>query len=244
MNGHFKLLNLGWCCVVATLPVTCLAQVEIPEAPEEFAELIERGNVTYDFSSPRRYDAETHYTYDIRFNFLASSKRSASRTGVREVVTIRFTRLRVVLANQIRLSPSIVSDDFWNTRLIEHEFEHVRVNADPRVFLLIERVIRKNNKLQFDLPVGQRASSQQVRSALDTRIQESIKICERLVQRNTNLLDQITRHGQSTLESEPNFFRRLYTATNLKEQQFEALPSVASLLRDRKYISYQKDGAE
>ena len=237
-----------WCLVIGNvllLTTSVFSQAEIPSTPKRFKDLMDRGAVKFDFVAPRTFDAETHFRIFLNYNYNYKTRRVGGANGQVELVTYTFSHLRVRIENEIRLPRTLVGDGFWDTRLVEHEFEHVRINTDPRVTLLVENVQRRNNQVQVPLEsFSAGASKQAISNAIEKRIKENVKVCEDLVQRNNKLLDQITRHGITTLESDPNFFRRLYTKENLQEQEFAALPLVSALLRNRRYVKYQKESYE
>lgn len=220
-------------------------RVDVKDAPERYKDLIKRGNVSVIFAPSRNYDAETRFAIYLNYNYSFKSRPVRTEVGFAELITISLSNLRVRIENEIRLPPSLANSDFWESRLLEHEFEHVQVNTDPRVFMLAETVLRTNNQIQIPTAnPGVRASRQQVNQLVEKRLQENVKICEDLVRKNNKLLDRITQHGMTTLESEPNFFRRLYTKENLQEQEFAAMPYVTALLRNRRYTKYQKESYE
>jgi hypothetical protein len=241
---------IGFCSVA---PCQELAwQEKLPSPPKELADLIERGQVNlrfYDMKpSDQRFDGETRFQYDVKYRFRFRPQGSGPSGSSRATVAIR--AIKVLPQNNISVPKSYAHDKIWTDPLIVHEFEHVQINSDPRLFLLLRAVVASIRTVSLDdsTRVGGEAPAfheQLVSQKIDEEINRRVAAVTALVQANNDLLDQVTRHGVAAEYRDANFFKRLYTEQNLKDQNFPYTDSLKVLLRSRRYTRYARaDDAE
>lgn len=210
------------------------------DLPEELAELIEAGAVAIDFyrqrRSDQRYDGETRFKLNLSYRFRSYARllQTDRQSGVsRFNVSLRFRGVKVDLRNEMLL-PEYLDGD-WDSRLTLHEFDHVRLNANPRIRELALKLLESINRIVVDVPVGRQPNEQDIQKALEPKIQAIVDAMTGLVQSQNDLLDQITSHGVNSEPLEPNFFKRAFSEPMLEELEFEFLDEVRTLVRSARY---------
>lgn len=212
---------------------------DLPQPPEAIAQLLRDSNVQFDFYREKLpeqiYDGETKFkiSVDYRIRFSTLPQRSVKPL---QTVQVAFTSLQVDVENSLRLPQKLVSDAFWESKLVRHEIDHLRVNTHPRVKALANELIRSIRIIELPLVPANQISMEMIHEIIDPKISQSIDSVTRIVQANNDLLDQVTVHGVKSFEGDPNFFERLYLETNLREQGLESIDLVRTLIRGRRYL--------
>lgn len=216
-----------------------LVASERPKPPEVFQQLVEQGNVKFDFydRSVERPRFAGHANYRIsvrsRFNY---DYRIVVRSNVRYVrITPKIQQLTWTVGHTVRLPETLDGPEFWSDVLVKHEFDHVAISTDPRVRMLMEHLIRNLRTIdhrfnRFDVP-----SRKELQQIIDEEHAKRRDAVLAVVQRQYQRLDELTDHGNRELPDRDTFFHNLYTKSGLDEAQFPYLGEVLDLLKSRKY---------
>ncbi|MFK7736050.1 MAG: hypothetical protein AB8B50_08490 [Pirellulaceae bacterium] len=225
---------------------------KLPAPPKELAELIERGEVSVSFydrkPSSQRFEGETRFQYDVKYRFRFRLRSRNNPAGPSASVTV--SSIKISPQNKISVPKRYAHDEIWTEPLVVHEFEHVKVNSDPRLFLLLRAVVASIRTVSLDaetLAGNDSATSHErlISQQIDEEINRRVAKVTALVQANNDLLDQVTRHGVAPEYRDTNFFNRLYMEDNLKEQNFPIVDTLQILLKSRRYTRYANtDNAE
>ncbi len=210
----------------------------LPVPPDYLAPLLSAGNIQFAFYDVRpatqAFTGETNFDLKVDYKFRFSVRRAPSSNTSLQQLSITLSSITTKLTNRVSLPIELVDDDFWNAQLVRHELDHVRINSDPRVALLLRRLVAGVKSMQTPRTITQ----QQIQAILDVRIQERIDEVSRVVRENNALLDRVTTHGLVDDRGDPHFFDRLYQKANLSETHFRFESDIGSLFRNRKYKGF------
>ena len=218
-----------------------------PEPPANFKKLIEAGDVEFDFYEGTiafgKFRASTTFDFDLQFKFKYRTRESQRGSKKIVKVSVTFPTIKTKIRNVIKIPKSFVGEEFWEHPLVGHEFEHVRINVDPRVPLLARHLVKKIQYFEYEFDSSESFDKEILQNDINKRVAAISKSMTKLIQANNDLLDEITSHGFQSKKLDPNFFNRLYMASNLKEQKFPALQDVEDLLKLRRYQQFAKSDA-
>lgn len=214
-------------------------EYELPTAPEHFADLVNRGEVDFEFydhvKAPREFPAETHFDFNLKFEYRYTydiREISGQRTAVFKP---RLKDFKISCVNKIFLPTNLRIENFWSNWLVAHEFEHVRLNCDDRPKRLAEYLLKQVRIADQTLQADESVDKDKINESYAASV-EAIRIeVIRIIQANNDYLDELTRHGAKKLEDPEAFFAELYTAENLAKCKFAYLEDVQTLLKSRKY---------
>jgi hypothetical protein len=236
--------------LVATLAAACLAggEAKIPAGPVPayFRELIEAGNVEFDFYDPktdfRRYRGFTEFKLSVRNHYAYTYRCDRTRRGGRWQVTIRPTiqDLTCRVAHLVHLPKYLDSDRRWDDRLVKHEFDHVAISVDPRVKMLTEHLLRSMRTIRVDVPRGTAIDDPFIRATIDKEIDKRVDAVYELLADNQEFLDEITEHGAKPISEREAFFRALFTKPNLDRAKFPYAGDVVDRLHSSAYRSAER----
>ena len=194
----------------------------LPAPPEAIAKLIADGKVVFDFYDQRqhKFDFAGETTFDFRYEYrcttrfrvidqpVGDSGQEKSEGKALEVL-LHYDEVSLKISHRMRLPERMVNDDFFDQRLVKHEFDHVAISADPRLpRLLIEMLKDRNSKLI--VPISQqdvdlRDRQRYAKAASAAAKEETAKVFEdfvSLVRIRYKELDRVTRHGIDPLTPE------------------------------------------
>lgn len=213
--------------------------------PDKIANLVELGSVSIDYydrrRSDQRFEGETRFRLNVgyRFRSYARPVKTDRQTGVtRYQVSLRYQSVTTEITNEVLL-PKRLSNN-WDSRLVLHEFDHVRINCNPRITALAQELVKSNNRIFVDMPQGQRPGEIQIQKVLEPKIQELVTAMTSLVQHQNDVFDKITSHGLTSEIPDPNFFERIFTESMLEDLEFPYLEDARKLVRSAKYQQLDK----
>lgn len=223
----------------------CAQTVEqLPAAPADLARKIEQCSVSFSFydakPSDQKYTGQTNFKIYVDYRYRTQMRSVRRARSVHYRIALSYTKIAVTPSNVISLPRSLLTENFWSEQLVLHEFDHVRVNCDPRIALLTRHLIRGVNRLDIVTELDEALSRERIAEEIDARIRRVTAEVTDLVQKNNDLLDTVTRHGVTSDADDPFFFQRLYTESNLKDQGFTSLTQVKSLLESATYAAYSR----
>ncbi|QDS92269.1 hypothetical protein FF011L_10110 [Roseimaritima multifibrata] len=178
--------------------------VELPRPEPAVRRVLERGNVRFVFydgdRQPRLFPGKTELDLKFKYHARTEWEVPASR-GVR-ILVIRpdYDRIDWILDHQIELPASLVSADFFADALVQHELDHVRISADPRIERLFRDRVRKNiQEIRIPWESDQPPLKSIVQQHVDRAIVAEFKQVLQFLQIRYRELDRVTKHGLSRL---------------------------------------------
>lgn len=198
---------------------------ELPQPPPELATLIRTGEVELvsggrPMSQPNtmplngQLAGETRFKFRYRYDSRArwtiqrnSGTRSKSDPIVR--VNVRFRSIKLLATHQVWLRNVPQADNFWNDRVVQHEFDHVRISSDPRVAELFYGKAKKLQTMEVLLSKVKgrdgRVDNRRVQQLIENRMQEVLNTTTDLVRIRYRELDRLTRHGLKPIPEDADF---------------------------------------
>lgn len=125
------------------------AAVDLPMPPSEIAEWIDEGKVRFEFYDPkitrRSFAGETEFEFQYTYKSRSSWKRKdeAGKPGIE--ISIQYHDIALQRSHRVLLPQEMICDDLFDQRLTLHEFDHVRISADPRLPALLASMLQERN---------------------------------------------------------------------------------------------------
>ncbi len=225
----------------ANSPVPFKDTAAAKTAPPALRRLIEEGNVTLEFTndpelvSANKGKAHWHWEAKRRFRYRYTTDVKA---GVR---TVRLTLTEVTQdlerTTRVRLTPKeyVNGPRVWLGRLLRHEFDHVAISSDPRAILLVQYVVQHVPPFDRELPSLEQPSSATLDELVRAELQKRFEAVMAVVNRNNELLDELSQHGLVPVPNRPLFFANLYSEQRLRAVEFPYTDEVAPLLASDEY---------
>lgn len=145
-----------------------LKLADLPAVPTDLKELVEANELTFRIggtrpsladqsrstgSSTRRFDAETQfrlsYTFRSRCQWRTVDNPSSPDSIQQLGIQVRFDRIRTSLKHQIWLRQMPEEPGFWDSPLVRHEFDHVRISSDPRLVELFRKSVLQHERMEL-----------------------------------------------------------------------------------------------
>ncbi len=198
--------------------------------------------VTYEASRDKTKEGLTKFKYawkrSFRYNY------SYRPDGDEFLLRIKVrAQVNPTISHQIFM-PSADKDRAWHKCLLDHEYDHVSISSDERIFKLMK-------SLTSDFIIkGVRVSSRDniTKEFIHARINEELNTfedaVEKLIRVNYKLLDKISEHGLKPIPDGDLFFLQLYGPENLRRQKFAYMEEVNSLLNSKEYIKAKVSSGE
>ena len=194
----------------------------LPKPPAKVARLIKNGKVRLitggqaqlspsAVPSGRRLMGETRFHINYQFKSESRWSQTASQRARGEVtIAVRFRKLDLTVDHDVWLKSPPRAEAFWDNSVVKHEFDHVRLSADPRikqVFLDQTKPIK-----QFTVRLDQVADSRnrvdrtKVQQLVREKLRQAAQETKDFVQIRYQELDRITVHGMRPLPAESTLF--------------------------------------
>ncbi|QDV64657.1 hypothetical protein [Crateriforma conspicua] len=174
---------------------------DYPEPPESLRSWIRSGNVSF-YRGGTSFDGETIFKTDL--NFRSQCRWRKQREQNRQVIRIdyRLTRLRVSLAHHIHLKRIPPKDRFWDSALVQHEFDHVRISTLVAKSKHLADDLKAASPILRELPSGQRVTQAWVDQVVREHVQHRFHQMNELIQIRYDDLDQQTAHGRRPIPAD------------------------------------------
>lgn len=184
---------------------------ELPMAPKHLAELIQQGRVRL-FVGERKPSADsgtgnpgssmaaiTHF--DIGFDYQSRSRWTVRPLRGKRLLTINVTYSQISMkrSHEIWFRERPESNEFWENRLVLHEFDHVRLSSDPTLDKTFMRKLRDSKTITEEVRAGTRVSESYVRDVIDRQVKKEFAEMIDLVDIRYKELDRQTSHGRQPL---------------------------------------------
>ena len=185
---------------------------ELPDPPAELEKLIDEGDVSFfvgqraadaQSRSPNRggtkLSAETHY--HLGFDYRCRSRwRIANANGKRILsITVAYQQIKLNRSHEIWLRNRPKSSTFWSSKLVLHEFDHVRLSSDPTIERHFVESLRKDKTITEEIAANVRVTETFVRAAIDRHAKEIFDETIALINIRYQELDRQTDHGLQPL---------------------------------------------
>ena len=225
--------------VVAQAQIVATVSTNVPPAPEPYRELMKIGNAEIELYDPSKdpleFEGETRFKFAISFRY--RYRYSTKSENGAKIVTVRprFTELDIQCTNKIYIPLKYGGDDFWKARLVDHEFEHVRLNCDVRPKLLAEFLVNKLDRFEVRIDDDKEADTK----LIDAKISEYVTTIRtevvRMIQAENDYLDELTKHGLRHLEDLDAFFDERYSPKTLAGYRFKYMKQAEPLFDTKEY---------
>ncbi len=234
-----KNANPSWNDSDNTQPHPWLASV-----PPSLARLVESGSVQL-IVDQRAVDAAnrtalTIFTftlkYQMRFRMQEQPKDAKGNRQVR--ISAIFYDVETRMHHRIVLSERFRPARPWETPLLQHEFDHVAISTDPRMFAMLKSFDGKKITLTSTLDAGTKPSESWAKAEIEKSITDFRLAVEKLVQQYYVRLDEVSKNGIALIDDRARFFQELYSSDDLQRMQFPYVTEVSSRLKaiDRQEI--------
>lgn len=125
-----------------------LRLADLPAPPAEVQSVLDRGKITWlvgglrpslvhpELSTSARkgiFAAETQF--QLNYSFRSQCRWQWVQTGSprRLQVSVRFEQLELIVEHRVWLRKMPDQEGFWDSPLVQHELDHVRLSSDPRL---------------------------------------------------------------------------------------------------------------
>lgn len=165
-----------------------------------------------------RLGAETRYT--IAFDYASRSRWRIRRSGGRRelVISVRFGRVRWEPSHVIWFKEAPPRESFWDSPLVRHELDHVRLSADRRLGRRFEAMLRQENVLRVALEDSVAVTPSFVRARVDEHVRETFGRVIDLIEIRYRELDRLTGHGVRPVGAETDVGGMLRASTDAPGQ--------------------------
>ncbi len=194
--------------------VQTIKLTDLPEPPAPLAALIEQGTVKFfvgqlpsgkqDVNRSERRDqvrftAETqfHMSFDYRSRTQWRLNRSAGKSKL--VINVTFQSVKLKQTHDVWFEQRPATADFWTNRLVLHEFDHIRLSADPGIEKRFAQRLRERKVISEQIDNGARVNDTVVRQVVDKHVQQVFDEILELVNIRNQELDRQTNHGLQPL---------------------------------------------
>ncbi len=157
-----------------------------------------------------------------RTNELAKDKKGQSQFRIR----VSFYNVEVSVSHRILLSSNYRPAKPWDSALLLHEFDHVAISTDPRLFAILRSLEGRVSTIIVTAPKNGKPNDAWAK----LKIEESSKVFQQAVEELVNSyyvrLDDISRHGLQAIDDRAKFFAHIYSIDDLQVSDFAYLDEV------------------
>ncbi len=209
---------------------------ELPMPPADLAPWLQRGDVTFMIGGQRPsvvdpsrstgalgrdFDAETQFRLSYSFKSRCLWDWAENAAARRLAIGVRFDRLQLAVEHRVWLREMPDSSHFWDSPLVRHELDHVRLSSDPRLKTLFVKAVDKRDRIELTLDqsaslitsatrrltnssFGNRSllnhlSGTDAQPWMDAVVQEEFDKIVQLVEIRYQELDRQTEHGRQPI---------------------------------------------
>lgn len=142
-----------------------------------------------------RFDAETSFT--VRVNYNSQMRwRIRQRDDERQLrITVRFRDVTVNTSHVIWLRRLRSRTRFWDSALVQHEFDHVRISTDARFQSSLEDDLRERNVIERTIDDDFKVDQESVQTLVDELVTDRFNQMTELINIRYRELDRQTNHG-------------------------------------------------
>ena len=166
--------------------------------------------------------------YQMKYRFNEITKGDDGKRRVR--ITVSYFDVDVSPAHRILLSESYRPTKPWDAALMQHEFDHVAISTDPRMFAMLLSLNAKKAILIANPNELIKISDDWVKGQIENSSKDFQQAVEKLVQTYYVRLDDVSNHGLKTIEDRTRFFTELFTLEDLAKSKFAYLDNARKSL--------------
>ncbi len=195
------------------LPAEPILMDDLPSPPKELADLIKKGAVEFctgrvswsemsqaqerpTVAGPHlRLAAETKA--EMRFDYRSRTRwkqRSENKKTILSV-TVRFSNDELTAKHTIWFRHPPSAERFWDDKIVQHEFDHVRLSMHPMINQLFKQKIKAATAFRYELKDDERVSEALVNRLVQQRVRAAIAEISDLIDIRYKELDRVSRHG-------------------------------------------------
>lgn len=236
-SALFALLSL-----LATMGLVAADPPAAPAPPKWIKPAFDRGLVTVEYYDPAKdphefpgwtiFDSDLTYRFEYEYRFREERPKKHAVT-----LLPKFTRVDLVVRHRIQLPKQYESPRVWESRLAQHELEHVGVGAHRRTVMLAEQLVRKVQRVERTVKKPGEVTRDWAQAAVGEELTPRREALDQLIKANNRNLDKLTGHGTRPLEDREAFYGQMYLKENLDEMKFPYLSEVLELMEDRDYLA-------
>jgi hypothetical protein len=180
----------------------------LPKPPDEIAEQLREGKVhlitgkqpTDHVANQRGLDAQTDFEINFNYRCQPQWQHDAVRGTVR--IRMNFTRIHWEPKHTIWFRNPPNSNHFWQDALVRHEFDHVRLSADPRMKKQFIQMLRAKRVITPSVETNQVVNRDLVDRFIGEYVTSVFQEITELIDIRYRELDRVTRHGRQPVPPE------------------------------------------
>ena len=197
----------------------------LPKPPANLARLIKNGEVRLvtggeaqispsDIPSGQRLMGETRFHINYQFKSESRWSQTALQRARGEwTITVRFRKLDLTVDHEVWLKSPPSTKTFWENSVVKHEFDHVRLSADPRVrqvfFDQTKPIKRFTVRLDQVADARNQIDRAKVQALVREKLRQAAEQTKDFVQIRYQELDRITAHGIRALPEDSTLFKEV-----------------------------------
>lgn len=175
--------------------------------------------------------AKFQYTWKRNFHYTRSHRTDNGKLLL--TINVR-ANIDHTISHQIFM-PSVGKGHTWYTRLLDHEYDHVAISSDQRIFKLLRHLASKFVIKNVQVGSKDKITKKFISARINEQLNKFEDEIEKIVQANYKLLDKISDHGKKPIPDRNRFFSQLYDTENLNRHNFAYIERVTSLLNSKEY---------
>jgi hypothetical protein len=254
---RWRLITLSICMGLQSLyGANLLAQSVKPhpwiaDAPGEFVRLIDAGNVRIEVDDETvRKSGKSALTvfkfdvdYNVRFRFQTLGfDRDTDTWSLR--ILAWFEQNKLTIEHKVCISSRFTPIAPWETKLLQHEFDHVAVSTDPRLLKIVKRALQERRNWTETLVQVRAPTEDDVRKLAMDKYTFVVRELEQLVQSQYDSLDKISDQGRQEIDTRVEYFWNLYTVEGLEKCHFEVDDGLRKFIKDKLSAPATKEKVE
>jgi hypothetical protein len=192
----------GICALSAQQP-SRIDLADLPKPPPAIGDLIESGRVTFEAgvrdepehpSTGPSLAAETRFR--IEFNYTSHSRWTLATDSRRVVINVRYGSITWKPKHTVWFRRRPETENFWSSRLVLHEMDHVRISSDPRLAARFAESLGEQSTLVHPIGGGNVVNQRLVDRLVGEHVERVFSEMTELISIRYRELDRVTKHGR------------------------------------------------
>lgn len=179
---------------------------DLPEPPETIKRWIDSGDLKISFGGrrPSQEGMAAETTFRMVHRYRSNPRWTMHQAGSNRICQIRF-RFRLV---QLRTTHEIWflerpdTERFWSDPLVLHEFDHLRLSADPRLGDRFRKLVYQTSVIERSVENGETVDANWVEEQVDQYVQQQFNKVTDLASIRYRELDRLTDHGRRQIPAD------------------------------------------
>ena len=186
---------------------------DLPAAPAEFQRWIETGDLKFSFGGkePSVGGMAAETTYRMVHRYRSNPRWTIRKNGTTRTcqIRLRFRSVKLETTHEIWFLKKPDSETFWTNRLVLHEFDHLRLSADPRHAKRFDELMHKETVIERIVKSGASVNGRWVQDQVDQYVQEQFAKVSDLAAIRYQELDRLTSHGRRKIPDDSEIAKTL-----------------------------------